>query len=1438
MAEKILKIDTGKLRKSYSLNGVTKIEIKDTNLLFGTKSLNSLIKTASATGSTLSVILNNNTQTLLTFVNFKDIQKLPVIVYTETKNKSTRKTTRTVICTHEAGELADATLPKIGPITEPQKGTAVNGSILDDVIDLRAYDANTSKKITVKIDGKVGDDSIYGSKYIDNIKGVDGDDTIIASGNNDVIIGGIGNNKIYYRTDNFGDDTVILTKGENLTIVFDGDLENEKLEFSKPVKNKSDLLITTKEGTITIKNYLSKDLGATFKIINGAKEINVLEEAVLGEVNAANYFQLSPQKINTKYTGTAVADNINASELVKPANAKGTKTNAGVTINSMAGNDLVIGSQYNDTLKGGTGDDTITGGLGDDQLYGEAGTNTFVFNMGDGFDTITSGIGNDIIKFNDTSVSKLEFVPRAGKSYKDLVINYNLDENDVAQDAITIKNYYDKDGYAISSVKSIENEGRIFNIEQLIKYEGRIIDSKAALIESTHSEGNIIIANGSIAQTVNGGSGKDIIYASNSTQECIIDAGDGDDVIYGSNVARETGEDKYYTGSGDNIVYAGNSGITHIYLGNGDDSVYTSPESPTYIYIDGESAGGKDKIYWQGNNSTKLFFTNNTDDDIVFTRAIDSNNLVIRYRDNKNYVMIKDYFLEGNEAMATSFYIIAPGAEEKTLDVAIDEKGGVKTYIEGITGTEGNDYIYATEKSEVINAYGGNDYIDPQGGNDTITAGSGNDFIRKGNGDKTIYANSGNNRINLGTGNNVVYMGTGSDTVHSGIGNNTIIFKNLNTKNIQNITTYDNGNDTYKYGGGQDKQDRLLMAESLSDLVIDRREEDAVLYRGINYDEQIRRNVTIQNYNNYNAIADDLIVVTPEEESNLFNISTILGDNTKTEAQILNTGRGYDDIYTGFGDDTIIVGLGENTIHMYIAEEGNNNTFTRYQSDHNDTFVLEDNLNFNNIAFLKNGDDLLVGYTGDLENNTVNIVNYFKNKDLNDQHIIFKIDNNIKCLGDLYQELEPPADDDDPSGGDDSPGGNENPGGNSGDDESSNMVHIITSADADVRGTEENDIITAYGKIRQEIRAYDGDDIVYVSNNLYSNLVLTHAGDDTIHGSDTARIDGPDIYYTGPGNNTVYAGNNNPKIYLGYNNDTVHTSTSLLSSTDIYIDCSDPNPNIAKNGGRDTIYWKGCGHTNIIFENNSYSDMSFTRSSSTGSDLVLRYRNQNYITFKNYFKKVEENIGDCIFIQDTTSATTISISEALAEKGYEIYSGNYAYYGTTGADTINGTSGADLLYGKGNDTLNGKNGNDTYIVSSLNNSTTISDTGGTDTLNIKDNHANIKALFNVQKDGTFADGQNKLYIVNNTAYNEWTLSGDAPTSGIKINNFDVIEKIYSTDNYKLNNLNQLKESVAAWLTDANGGLGYDDVQAALTSGDANIGDLIAIFDNASWEQQV
>lgn len=83
-----------------------------------------------------------------------------------------------------------------------------------------------------------------------------------------------------------------------------------------------------------------------------------------------------------------------------------------------------------------------------------------------------------------------------------------------------------------------------------------------------------------------------------------------------------------------------------------------------------------------------------------------------------------------------------------------------------VDGGAGDDYIYATPKS---------DTLDGGDGDDTIMAAGGNDLILGGAGDDTLRGQNGNDTIRAQTGNDVIYGGAGRDWLDGGKDNDRLI---------------------------------------------------------------------------------------------------------------------------------------------------------------------------------------------------------------------------------------------------------------------------------------------------------------------------------------------------------------------------------------------------------------------------------------------------------------------------------------------------------------------------------------------------------------------------------------------------------------------------------------------------------------------------------------
>jgi len=282
-----------------------------------------------------------------------------------------------------------------------------------------------------KITGSNQNDLIYGGKLNDTIKAGTGDDVIYAGKGDDAITGGAGRNEIHYE---YGDgaDTITLSKNEQLSIMLksndEGTFSPDKLsyEFDK----KGNLLINyDDEKILTIKNFKKKDITGA----NGSVVL-YMDNAVLtdfkDDIFTTTYKTFTKKKYS--YTGKWYSEYIDASNMISPVNKK----NKGVTIKAGAGDDIVIGSDYNDTLKGGNGDDLIVAGNGKNTVDGGNGDDAYYLfyddNLTENYKMKADGknsVGENTT-INDTGVSKLfDSEGNVIKEYNDKAYLFTNHEN-------------------------------------------------------------------------------------------------------------------------------------------------------------------------------------------------------------------------------------------------------------------------------------------------------------------------------------------------------------------------------------------------------------------------------------------------------------------------------------------------------------------------------------------------------------------------------------------------------------------------------------------------------------------------------------------------------------------------------------------------------------------------------------------------------------------------------------------------------------------------------------------------------------------------------------------------------------------------------------------------------------------------------------------------
>lgn len=231
----------------------------------------------------------------------------------------------------------------------------VNGDLGNDFID--ATNA-TYGKLTVRINGGDGDDTLSGSNSAEVINGDAGIDIITARSGNDTVDGGAGADNI-----NGGDGNDSLAGGSENDII-NGGLGNDSIDGG--LDNDS---LLGGDGNDTVLGSFGND-------------------TLAGEVG------------NDSLSGGIGTDSITG--------GSGNDTvDGGRNDDSLfgdEGNDRIVGDHGNDFIGGGTGDDTILGGDGNDTISGGSGRDLISGGDGNDFirgdndkDTITGGDGNDTL---------------------------------------------------------------------------------------------------------------------------------------------------------------------------------------------------------------------------------------------------------------------------------------------------------------------------------------------------------------------------------------------------------------------------------------------------------------------------------------------------------------------------------------------------------------------------------------------------------------------------------------------------------------------------------------------------------------------------------------------------------------------------------------------------------------------------------------------------------------------------------------------------------------------------------------------------------------------------------------------------------------------------------------------------------------------------------
>lgn len=758
-----------------------------------------------------------------------------------------------------------------------------------------------------------------------------------------------------------------------------------------------------------------------------------------------------------------------------------------------------------------------------------------------------------------------------------------------------------------------------------------------------------------------------------------------------------------------------------------------------------------------------------------------------------------------------------------------------------IAGFEGDDFVTDLSGDNIILGYQGEDILFAGSGNDTLLGGQDNDFVISGDGDDDIYG---------GTGDDWLIGGSDNDTYNYSLGDG----NDLITNNSYTNTDYD----ILKFGEGITQSDITFYREPHSnDVAITINGsatiilEDALAYtEGEGYTNRLQE-IQFADGSSWNETeihnrvlgasdGDDVIFAIesgPNSIDGLDGDDIILGGDL---ADLLLGNNGDDTINGGAGDDVISGDSGNDSIQGSSGNDGlfggqgddtidpgtgNDYIFASGGNDHlqftgdfglvsvnSHDYIGANNtaafigVNFNELWFSQNGDDLLATVIG--TSNQVTIRNWFLSDEYKLDHI--EADDGILLTSGIQSQVDitnaagisvelitqPDA-------------SSQIPGS-----VTSVLAAAITTSLTD--STDVNLAQTLTGSANaDDINGFGGDDTISALD-----------GDDTINGGE-----GADSLHADGGDDIILGGADNDMLMGGQGHDFLNGEAG-----DDYLNGGHGNDTYFFSGdiGQDRI-WNNGGSVETVdvirFEDLSLSDLWFSQS---GNDLLITVANStDQVTIVNWYvdaqyqlDQIEVGIDAQVIFEADIQTLVDAMASELAANGLtvtDIASGGIPatvtanlqstldsvwqsentldgadqLEGTAGNDTISGFGGNDELRGlDGDDVLNGGTGNDILFADN-----------GNDELNGGDGH---DALYGGWGNDTFVGGAGDDYFYGDIGEDLYIFSGDFGSDRINNNDWAGTADTVRFDGYTQHDLWFTQNGNDLQMTALNNGVATDN----------------------------
>ncbi|WP_323690456.1 calcium-binding protein [Rhizobium sp. AN95] len=635
-------------------------------------------------------------------------------------------------------------------------GTFWDRSALAAAVGQQAVTLNTIK-------GNSGANTLVGTSANDSLDGLEGADTISGGAGDDFADGGLGN------------DTYLFSRGDGRDVFF-GNSGTDTLKLGSNI-DKSDILV---------KLYEINHQYLTLKISGTTDEISVVDVEKIEFADGTVWTEAQLYQVYADQNSTSGDDYIHTYD----------------------GDDVINTGAGDDQIYSEDGDDIISGGTGDDYADGNWGNDTYIFNRGDGRDVFDGSFETDTLRFG-TNISPSDIIVRlmeANHSFLTLKIAGTTDEISVRD----VEKIEFADGTVWTEAQLYQvyaDQNSSSGDDYIHTYDGDDVINTGAGDDRIYSEdGDDIITGGmgddyadgnwgNDTYIFNRGDGRDVFdgafetdilrFGANiSPSDIIVRLMEADHTFLTLQIARTTDEvsvrdvekiefadgtiwtqSQLYQTYADQNSTSGDDYIHTSYLndvinsGAGDDRIYGEAG-------DDIISGGTGDDYADGGSGDNIYIFNKGDGRDVFQGGI--YNDTIRFGEG---ILPSDIVVRLNEADQTFFTLRISGSNDEISIRSVEKisfangvfwtEAQVHQIYADQNSTTGDDYLYFSSGTAIVNTGAGDDRVIMYQGNDVIAGGIGDDYV-DGNAGNDVYI------FNRGDGKDVFYGSSGSDTLRFG----------------------------------------------------------------------------------------------------------------------------------------------------------------------------------------------------------------------------------------------------------------------------------------------------------------------------------------------------------------------------------------------------------------------------------------------------------------------------------------------------------------------------------------------------------------------------------------------------------------------------------------------------------------------------------------------